>query len=138
MNFIDEFLTEEFVDEHRMFMHQRDPQTGKMKRISRDFADVKRALLNQLTNAGQPFIYVVDANYLNRGELYLAHRWTGLEVEASKAVETLRNLRTLWGRPVRLQARIGDETVLLTVADPDGEVKRGKINDDTPPPAHAV
>lgn len=138
VSFIDEFLTEEFVDEHRMFMHRPDPQTGKMRRVSRDFGEVKRALLNQLTNAGQPFIYVVDANYLNRGELYLAHRWTGLEVEGAKAVETLRHLRTLWGRPVRLQARIGDETVLFTLSDPEGEVKRGKINDDTPPPAHTL
>lgn len=138
VNFIDEFLTEEFVDEHKMFMYQRDEQTGRMKRISREFTDVKRALLNQLTNMGQPFIYVVDANYLNRGELYLAHKWTGAEIDVAKAIETMRNLRRLWDRPVRLQARVGDETHLFTLSEPDGEIKKGKVNDDTPPPAHAI
>ncbi|MGP1310704.1 MAG: SpoVR family protein [Phycisphaerales bacterium] len=138
VNLIDEFLTEEFVDEHKMFVYQRDQRTGQKKRISADFADVKRTLLNRLTNAGQPFIYVVDANYLNRGELYLAHRWSGAEIDVEKAIETLRTLRRMWNRPVRLHTRLGDEQHLLTLTDADGEIKKGKVNEDTPPPAHAV
>ena len=34
---------------------------------------MKEKLLFQLTNSGNPFIYVEDANYENRGELLLAH-----------------------------------------------------------------
>ena len=44
---------------------------------TREFKEVKEKLLFQLTNAGNPFIYVEDANYENRGELLLAPRAPG-------------------------------------------------------------
>ena len=138
VNFIDEFLTPEFVERHRMYQYRRDPQTGELKIVSRDFDRIKQALLFQITNMGQPFVYITDANYRNRGELYLAHQHNGLELDAEKASETLRALRLLWGRPVHLQARINDDMTLTTLEELDGTPKRQKINDDTPRPAHAV
>lgn len=138
VNFIDEFLTEEFVERHQMYQYRRDPQTGEIKVVSRDFDRVKQTLLYRITNMGQPFIYVVDANYRNRGELYLSHQWNGLDMELAKAGPTLQHLRTIWGRPVHLQCRVDDEVILLTAKDPTGQVEKQKIKDDTPPPAHAV
>ncbi len=138
VSFIDEFLTPEFVERHRMYQYRRDPQTGELRVVSRDFDRVKQALLHHLTNAGQPFIYVVDANYLNRGELYLAHKFTGLELDAGKAADALRSLRLLWGRPVHVQARINEEMFVTSLHDVEGEAKREKISEETPPPAHAV
>ena len=140
VNFIDEFLTEEFVERHKMYRYRRDPQTGEVRPVSRDFKQVKQALLYRITNMGQPFIYVVDANYLNRGELYLSHQWNGLDVEIAKANEVLRNLRLLWGRPVHLQVRIDDQQVLLSCSDPEPStpVKKEKITDSTPKPALVV
>lgn len=138
VSFIDEFLTPEFADRHKMYQCKRDPHTGEMRVVSRDFERVKLTLLHHLTNRGEPFIHVADANYLNRGELYLAHQWTGLEVEAARAVSVLQNLRLIWGRPVHLQARVNDEMWLLSCTEVGGEVKREKIGDETPPPAHVV
>jgi len=138
VNFIDEFLTEEFVEKHKMYQHKRDPQTGEVKVVSRDFRRVKQTLLHHLTNMGQPFIYVVDANYLNRGELYLAHKYAGLEVEAAKATEVLENIRVIWGRPVHLQCRVNDEMHLLSVESVGDKPKRERIGDETPAPAHVM
>jgi stage V sporulation protein R len=138
VNFIDEFLTEEFVEKHQMYQHKQDPQTGEVKVVSRDFKRVKATLLHYITNMGQPFIYVVDGNYLNRGELFLAHKFSGLEVDVGKAIEVLRSLRIVWGRPVHLQVRVNDDMLLYTMLDPNDKIKREKINDDTPPPAHII
>ncbi|MCC6426786.1 MAG: SpoVR family protein [Phycisphaerales bacterium] len=138
VSFIDEFLTEEFVEKHKMYRYQRDPQTGELKVVSRDFERVKQTLLHHLTNTGQPFIYVVDGNYLNRGELYMAHKFGGLEVDAGKAVEVLRALRIIWGRPVHLQCRINDEMAVITQVSPDEKPKRERITEDTPKPAHLI
>lgn len=138
VNFIDEFLTEEFVEKHKMYQHKRDPQTGEVKIVSRDFRRVKMTLLHHLTNMGQPFMYVVDGNYLNRGELYLAHKFAGLEVDAGKAVEVLQNLRTVWGRPVHLQTRINDDMFLLSIQQAGEKPKKEKITEETPEPAHLV
>jgi len=136
VSFIDEFLTEEFVERHKMYQHQRDPQTGEVRIVSRDFKRVKMTLLHHLTNMGQPFIYIVDANYLNRGELYLAHQFAGLEVDASKAEQVMSSLRVLWGRPVHLQVRINDEMHLLTVREPGERAGRERISEETPKPAN--
>ena len=136
VSFIDEFLTEEFVERHKMFQTRHDPQSGETRVASRDFKRVKQTLLHHLTNRGEPFIHVADANYLNRGELFLAHQWTGLEVDAAKAGEVLHNLRTLWGRPVHVQMRMKDEMHLLSCSEPGKELKQQKISDETPPPAH--
>ncbi|MDX2130836.1 MAG: SpoVR family protein [Planctomycetota bacterium] len=138
VSFIDEFLTEEFVERHRMYQHARDPQTGEIKIVSRDFARVKQTLLHHLTNAGQPFIYVVDANYLNRGELVLAHKFSGVEVDAARAAEVLRSLRVIWGRPVHLLLRVNEEPHMLTLAEHAGKITKERVNEDTPRPAHSV
>ncbi len=138
VNFIDEFLTEEFCERHKLFEHRRDPQTGEVKVVTRDFKRVKQTLLHHLTNMGQPFVYVVDGNYANRGELYLAHQWSGVEVEVAKALEVLQHLRVLWGRPVHLQSRVNEEMCVFSLAEPGGKVKRERISADLPKPAHQV
>lgn len=136
VTFIDEFLTPEFVDRFKLYHYRRDPQTGRMVAVNTDFNQIKAQLLFMLTNHGQPYIYVVDSNYANRGELYLAHKHIGADLDLKYANETLKNVQYLWRRPVHLQARIHDDEVLLTA---DGEaVRQSKIKSETPKPAHAI
>jgi len=138
VNFIDEFLTPEFVERHQMYQFKRDPQTGQPRIVTRDFNRIKQTLLYQLTNMGQPFVYVCDANYLNRGELFLGHKFSGLEIDAAKATEVLRSLRAIWGRPVHLHTRINEEHHLLSMESVDGKPRKERINEDTPAPAHII
>ncbi len=136
VTFIDEFLTPEFVDRLRMYQYRRDPSTGRMVVVNRDFAKIKAQFLFMLTNHGQPYIYVVDGNYANRGELYLAHKHNGVDLDIKYAVETLKRLQRIWRRPAHLQATINDEMVLFSC---DGEnSQQQKINEDVPKPAHTV
>jgi len=94
-------------------------------------------MLFMLTNHGQPYIYVVDGNYANRGELYLAHKHLGIDLDIKYSTECLRNLHRIWRRPVHLQALIKDDMVLFTCADGE-EIKHQKIKDDMPKPAHTA
>jgi len=136
VNFIEEFLTDELIDRLKLYQYRRDPQTGELRIVSRDYRRIRETLLYQLTNMGKPFIYVVDGNYRNAGELYLAHRHNGLDMEIKWGVETLKNLQRLWGRPVHLQARIDDDLMLFSF---DGkQSQQQKIHDDMPKPAHQI
>jgi stage V sporulation protein R len=136
VNFIDEFMTPEFIEKHKFYQYGRDPHTGQMRILSRDPVRIKQTMLYRLTNMGQPFIYVVDGNYCNRGELYLAQKHNGLDIEIKFAIETLRNLHKIWQRPVHLQARIDDDMILFSF---DGhQPKQQTIHDDLPKPAHAL
>ena len=134
VTFIDEFLTPEFVDRYKLYHYRQDPTTGRMVVVNRDFNQIKQQMLFMLTNHCQPYIYVVDGNYANRGELYLAHKHIGVDVDIKYASECLKNLQVLWSRPVHLQARIDDDMMLFS-ADGD-EMKQRKITEDLPKPAH--
>src|SRR3954464_629209 len=136
VNFIDEFMTPEFIERHKFYQYGRDPHTGQLRIVSRDPVRIKQTLLYQLTNMGRPFIYVVDGNYHNRGELYLAQKHNGLDIEIKYATETLKNVYQIWQRPVHLQAKIDDDMILFSYGG--DQPKQQTIHDDLPKPAHQV
>lgn len=103
LTFIDEFLTEEFCRRHKLFVYAKDRRKDAWTIQSREFAQVKQALLFQLTNGGTPWVEVVDANYRNRGELLLVHRHDGVDLKIDWAREVLAALVRIWRRPVFLE-----------------------------------
>ena len=106
--FIDAFMNEEFCERLQLFVYGYDVRTGRHVVVSRDWRKVKERLLFQLTNLGQPIIHVTDANYANRGELYLQHRFEGIPLDVEKARDTLKNLHRVWRRPVHIET-VDDE-----------------------------
>jgi stage V sporulation protein R len=100
VTFIDEFLTPEFCRDHKLFSFSWSNRNERYEIASREFKQIKDKLLFQLTNAGNPFIYVEDANYENRGELLLRHEHQGVDLRPDYAKETLRALVRVWKRPV--------------------------------------
>ena len=109
IGFIDEFLTREFAEEQKMFQYRYNPYTRQYEIESRDFEDIKRQLLGNLTNFGEPQIVVEEANYKNRGELYLQHKWEEVDLRVDYAQDTLENLYALWQRPVHIETYISEE-----------------------------
>jgi stage V sporulation protein R len=113
VGFIDAFLTEDFARRHKLFTYRYDKQTRQYRIDSRDFEDIKRMLLFQLTNFGQPVITVEDANYNNRGELYLRHHHEGVDLHTGYAVDTLANVAAVWQRPVHVETTVEGEGRIL-------------------------
>ncbi len=112
--FLDEFLTEEFCKKYKLFVYKHNKDSGKYEITSRDFNHIKRVLLKHFTNLGHPIIKVVDANYENRGELYLIHKYEDWELDFVDAKETLKNLQFIWKRPVHLETITNDRKILLS------------------------
>ena len=108
VTFIDEFLTPEFCIDQKLFTFAWQERNGRFEIDSRAFQDIKDKLLHQLTNAGNPFIYVVDANHRNRSELLLKHDHQGTDLRVDYAREALRALFRVWKRPVAI-ATIAEE-----------------------------
>lgn len=109
LTFIDTFLNAEFCRRHKMFSFAYNDRSGDYEIASMEFDAIKQQLLKSLTNHGRPFIYVIDGNHHNRGELYLRHDYQGIELKQDYANATLSNLNQLWGRPVHLETFIDDE-----------------------------
>jgi stage V sporulation protein R len=114
ITFIDTFLTPEFCVQHKMFSYAFQDQTGQYVIESREFDKIKKRLLFSLTNFGKPWIYVVDGNYRNRGELLLRHEHHGIDLKLDRAADTLANIQFIWGRPVHLQTVIDDKPSMMS------------------------
>jgi len=114
ITFIDEFLTPEFCEKHKLFSYRFNPETNRYEIESRSFEQIKQRLLFALTNFGRPTISVRDGNYENRGELYLEHEHSGADLKIDDAEATLRNIHRLWTRPVHVESRIEDKPVVLS------------------------
>jgi len=113
VTFIDEFLTVDFAREQKLFSFGWSTRNERYEIETREFKAVKEKLLFQLTNAGNPFVYVEEANFENRNELVLKHDHQGLDLRADWAREVLRSLVRLWKRPVNVQTIVEGKPVLL-------------------------
>jgi len=114
VTFIDEFLTPEFCRGHQLFTYNFNKQSSEYVIESREFQAIKERLLFSLSNFGQPCIYLEDANYKNRGEMYLVHRFDGLPLKMDPARDTMANLFKIWQRPINLQTVVDKRKKLLT------------------------
>ncbi len=131
ITFIDTFLTPEFCVRHNLFTYAWQEQAGQYFIESRDFQKVKQRLLFGLTNFGKPWIYVVDGNFRNRGELLLKHAFNGVELKLDQAADTLANIQFLWGRPVHLSTLVDGKPTTLTFDGTDHSIRTGGEADDT-------
>jgi len=112
--FIDAFLTEEFCERLKLYVYGHDTRTGRPVIVSKDWRKVKERMLFSLTNLGQPIVHVIDANYSNRGELYLRHRYEGVPLDVEKARDTLKNLHRIWRQPVHIETMDDERGRLLS------------------------
>ncbi|RIK84251.1 MAG: SpoVR family protein [Planctomycetota bacterium] len=126
LTFIDEFLTLDFVREHKLFRFGYNAGTEAYEIESREFPAVKQQLLQSLTNRGRPIIKVEDGNYRNRGELYLRHDFCGVELQLDYAIDTLKNLHRLWSRPVHLETALENAKAVLSFDGSDHHIEKGE------------
>ncbi len=114
LTFIDAFMTPEFCVQHKLFAFEYNKHTQEYVITSKEWRKIKQKLLFQLSNAGNPYIYVVDGNHDNRGELYLQHRHEGMDLKLDYAKEVLKNINKVWGRPCHLETVIDKRRKVLT------------------------
>ena len=118
VTFLDEFLTQEFVDENDYFTYEYVQSSDDYRVTSTAYEDVKKKLLLQFTNFGKPTVDVVDGNFRNRNELLLDHEYNGVVLDLEQAKQTLERVFELWGRPVHLR------TITVVYDEHDVEVAR--------------
>jgi stage V sporulation protein R len=112
--FIDEFFTEDFCREQLFFTYGWNERNAQWEIQSRQYRQIKNRLLTMLTNFGNPFIYVEDGNFENRGELLIKHRHEGTDLRMDWARDTLVNLYKVWRRPTNLMTKVEGNGKLIT------------------------
>jgi len=113
VTFIDEFLTEKFCREQNLFTYEYNPKSDTWEIASRKFEQIKEKLLDRLTNFGEPFIFVRDGNFRNRGELLIHHKHDGTDLRLDHAQAVMESLHRVWKRPVNVETQSDGEGILL-------------------------
>jgi len=134
VTFIDTFLTVDFCKRYQLFSFKHNDQSEAYEIESREFKKVKDRLLFNLTNFGQPIIRVKDGNYRNRGELYLQHEHSGLDLKLDHAQDTLRHLNKIWTRPVHIETAVDGRVTLLSFDGSDHTIRPLGGNSNEPEP----
>lgn len=116
ITFIDEYLTEEFCERAKLFTYAFNRRTNQNEIADRDFKKIKEKLLFSLTNGGQPFVYVVDGNFQNKGELLLWHKHQGMDLDGKWGAATLKALAQIWQRPVHIETEVDGQKKHLSVS----------------------
>jgi len=117
VTFIDEFLNEEFCDRLKLYTYAFNKRTNQHEIVDRDYRKIKDKMLFQLSNRGQPFIYVMDGNFQNKGELLLWHKHQGMDLDAKWSRETLRALSEIWRRPVNVETEVDGQKKIMHFED---------------------
>jgi len=129
-SFIDAVMDEEYCLKHELFVYGKNPRTGRIEVLDRDWRKVKQKILLDLSWGGLPQIELTGHDVDGEGELVLEHHHDGRDLQLGLARETLTNLEALWqapvhlltledGQPRRLVCRAGEVEVLETAEGPE-------------------
>lgn len=112
LSFLRNYLTRELVEDLDLYLFQK--QGNDWTVVEKQWENVRDQMVASKVNGGFPYIVVSDGNYLRNGELYLMHRYEGMELDVKYVEKTLPYVYTLWGRTVHLETKIEQRTVLFT------------------------
>ncbi|MCS6886430.1 MAG: SpoVR family protein [Blastocatellia bacterium] len=111
ISFLRNYLTRELCEELDLFVYQLvDEEDWKI--TDKNWQKVRDTLVSNMTNFGFPYIEVVDDDYNRNRELFLRHRYEGVELDIPYAKKVLEYVYKLWGRTVHLETVVDNETTV--------------------------
>jgi stage V sporulation protein R len=106
------YLTEDLVRDLDLYTYKLVDDEWQV--ADTDWRKVRDALVASLDNFGLPVIVVVDGDYHGNRELYLEHRYEGVELDIRYAEKTLQHTFAIWNRTVHLETVIDGKKVRLS------------------------
>ena len=102
VNFINEFFTREFCEEHEYFEYELDPDTNKYVVTSKDYESIKSKLLQRYVNGGRPVIMLTG---FGKDGVELYHKYDGMELEPSYVEKTLKMMYNIIQMPISIRTK---------------------------------
>lgn len=112
ISFIRNYLTKDLVDQLDMYVFHKQGNDWKIS--DKAWENVRDQLVTSRINGGHPVIIVHDGDYSRNGELYLLHRYEGMELDVKYLEKTLPHIYALWGRNIHLQTVIDNRDVVFS------------------------
>lgn len=114
--FIEEFLTQELVEDLNLYLYEGHQEHGEIRYVisDRDWRRIKSLWVSHLSTFGIPLIMVEDGDYKGKRELYLKHAFEGIELDQEYREKTLEQIFYLWDRPVHLESVVDGSGVVFS------------------------
>jgi len=111
-SFIRNYLTKELTEDLDLYVFEKKGADWTI--TDKEWENVRDQLVYSRVNGGFPYLVVTDGDYHRSGELYVSHRYEGVELDAKYTERTLPYMARLWGKPVHLESVVDGKPVLYT------------------------
>lgn len=111
-SFIRNYLTKELTEDLDLYVFEKKGADWTI--TDKEWENVRDQLVYSRVNGGFPYLVVSDGDYHRSGELYVSHRYEGVELDAKYTERTLPYMVRLWGKPVHLESVVDGKPVLYT------------------------
>jgi stage V sporulation protein R len=112
VSFLRNYLTEELCEDLDLFVYELiDEEEWTV--TEKTWERVRDQIVANMTNFGFPYIEVVDGDYEGNRELYLKHRYEGVELDMKYGRKTLEHVQRLWGRDVHLETVVDGDSLVM-------------------------
>lgn len=112
ISFIRNYLTKELVEDLDLYIFEKKGPEWQI--TDKTWEHIRDQLTFSRVNGGFPYLEVTDGDYQRSGELYIVHRFEGVELDLKYVERTLPYLVTLWGKQVHLETVVDDKKVLFS------------------------
>ncbi|MCG3087521.1 SpoVR family protein [Sporosarcina cyprini] len=112
ISFIRNFLTKDLMKQEDLYIFQKSGNEYKI--TDKQYEAVRDQIVANRVNGGFPYIVVQDGDYVRNGELYLVHRYEGLELDFQYLENVLPYIHQLWGRIVHLETYVDDKQLVFS------------------------
>jgi len=112
VSFLRNYLTKELVEELDLYVYEKQGQEWRI--TDKSWETVRDQLVFARINGGFPYLVVLDGDWKRNGELYIQHRYEGVELDVKYVEGTMPYVVRLWGKPVHLETVIEGKKLLFT------------------------
>ncbi|SFE52737.1 stage V sporulation protein R [Paenibacillus algorifonticola] len=112
ISFLRNYLTKDLVKDLDLYVFEKKGPEWKI--TDKSWENIRDQLVYSKVNGGFPSLFVTDGDFNRVGELYLLHKYEGMELDLKYVERTLPHVVHLWGKSVHLETVVEDKKIVFS------------------------
>jgi stage V sporulation protein R len=112
ISFLRNYLDKQLVKDLDLYVFEKKGPEWKI--TDKGWQNIRDQLVTSRVNGGFPSIVVQDGDFNRVGEMYLKHRYEGVELDLKYLERTLPHIVSLWGKSIHLETVIEDKKIVFS------------------------
>ncbi|GFN30828.1 SpoVR family protein [Paenibacillus xylaniclasticus] len=112
ISFLRNYLDKQLVKELDLYVYEKKGPEWKI--TDKAWENIRDQLVVSRVNGGFPSIVVQDGDFNRIGEMYLKHRYEGVELDLKYLERTLPYIVQLWGKSIHLETVVEDKKIVFS------------------------